>query len=402
MNHIVVVRTCGLAATRRPARSRVWPELVDGTRQARYRFACCRSNIRSPSSFVGHDGTAEMHRARRGGTLIQHLKEHQCTATSACRSRVLLHDVRLDDVELARDSFASGGHALPTTARPFIPRATCCSTSRPPPEQRCSESPRFLAAAAKAGVVLSARIRSPVRTIAQRAPLSPESFDFLSQHQTRRPSGLDSVGTISSALRARQPDRPVWRGEIQARGLGSIEVFDRMADRPATKGELVCTRPFPSMPLALERPDGSRYRATYFNRFPGAWHQETTPKRLPTTASLFTGARIPVLTLAASGSGQPDLPAGGTHRIGAECVAVGQQWQVENGWSCSCDYTCATFDNKLEHELPTSCAASLASARAGQIVQVADLLDPENKLAEPPSETCPWARGKKSRGARQS
>ncbi|GBD41957.1 Acetyl-coenzyme A synthetase [bacterium HR39] len=70
------------------------------------------------------------------------------------------------------------------------------------------------------------------------------------------------------------PAGPVWRGEIQMRGLGmAVEVFDEKG-RPVRgrPGELVCTRPFPSMPVGFwNDPDGSRYRAAYFEHFPGVW-----------------------------------------------------------------------------------------------------------------------------------
>ena len=70
------------------------------------------------------------------------------------------------------------------------------------------------------------------------------------------------------------PTRPVWRGELQARGLGmAVGVWDDEG-RPlrGAAGELVCTRPFPSMPVAFwNDPDGSLYRAAYFERFPGVW-----------------------------------------------------------------------------------------------------------------------------------
>src|SRR5690606_21954735 len=66
----------------------------------------------------------------------------------------------------------------------------------------------------------------------------------------------------------------VWRGEIQARGLGmKVEVWNE-AGEPVVgeKGELVCTAPFPSMPVGFwNDPDGARYRAAYFERFPGVW-----------------------------------------------------------------------------------------------------------------------------------
>ncbi len=71
------------------------------------------------------------------------------------------------------------------------------------------------------------------------------------------------------------PTLPVWRGEIQCKGLGlAVEVWDENG-RPirGEKGELVCTRPFPSMPVGFwNDPDGKKYRAAYFERFPGVWH----------------------------------------------------------------------------------------------------------------------------------
>jgi acetoacetyl-CoA synthetase len=84
-----------------------------------------------------------------------------------------------------------------------------------------------------------------------------------------------SGGTdICSAFVIGSPDLPIWRGEIQCRGLGmAVDVFDD-AGRPIreAKGELVCTRTFPSMPVAFwNDPDGSRYRAAYFERFPNTW-----------------------------------------------------------------------------------------------------------------------------------
>ena len=66
-------------------------------------------------------------------------------------------------------------------------------------------------------------------------------------------------------------------------GDGAVEVFDEsgraLIDRP---GELVCTRPFPSMPLGFwNDPDGAKYRSAYFERFPGAWHHGDWIARTP-------------------------------------------------------------------------------------------------------------------------
>jgi acetoacetyl-CoA synthetase len=84
-----------------------------------------------------------------------------------------------------------------------------------------------------------------------------------------------SGGTdIVSCFVLGNPTLPVWRGEIQGAGLGlAVEVWDDDG-RPVTgeKGELVCRLPFPSMPVGFWNDrDGAKYRAAYFERFPGVW-----------------------------------------------------------------------------------------------------------------------------------
>jgi acetoacetyl-CoA synthetase len=109
------------------------------------------------------------------------------------------------------------------------------------------------------------------------SPLAPESFEFVYEH-VKRDIHLASMsgGTdIVSCFVGGNPIGPVWTGEIQARALGmKVEVFDERG-RPVAgqKGELVCTMPFPSMPLCFwNDPDGSKYRAAYFDKYPGVWH----------------------------------------------------------------------------------------------------------------------------------
>jgi acetoacetyl-CoA synthetase len=110
------------------------------------------------------------------------------------------------------------------------------------------------------------------------SPLSPAGFDWVydavaSDVQLASISG----GTdIVSCFVGGDPSAPVWRGECQMPGLGmAVDVFDDTG-APAgvgVAGELVCTRPFPSMPVGFwNDADGARYRAAYFERFPGVWH----------------------------------------------------------------------------------------------------------------------------------
>ena len=118
---------------------------------------------------------------------------------------------------------------------------------------------------------------SALRTILSTgSPLAEHSFDYV-YTSVKRDVQLSSIsgGTdIVSCFALGNPIAPVWRGEIQTRGLGmKVEIFDDAGQSVvAQQGELVCTAPFPSMPVAFwNDPDGSKYRAAYFERFPNVW-----------------------------------------------------------------------------------------------------------------------------------
>jgi len=108
------------------------------------------------------------------------------------------------------------------------------------------------------------------------SPLVPESFDYVYEaikHDVCLSSisgGTDIVGCFALG----NPVLPVWRGEIQSCALGlNVQVFDEHGHAlRGEKGELVCTKPFPSMPVRFwNDPDGAKYRSAYFERFPGVW-----------------------------------------------------------------------------------------------------------------------------------
>ncbi|HYJ18758.1 MAG TPA: acetoacetate--CoA ligase, partial [Burkholderiales bacterium] len=108
------------------------------------------------------------------------------------------------------------------------------------------------------------------------SPLVPEGFDYV-YRAIKKDLLLSSIsgGTdIVSCFVLGNPTLPVYRGEIQCRGFGlDVQVFDDDG-KPVVgeKGELVCTAPFPSMPVRFwNDPDGAKYRAAYFERFPGIW-----------------------------------------------------------------------------------------------------------------------------------
>jgi acetoacetyl-CoA synthetase len=108
------------------------------------------------------------------------------------------------------------------------------------------------------------------------SPLSPQGFDYVYDkikddiHLASICGGTDIVSCFMGGV----PILPVWRGEIQAPGLGmKVEVFDDLGQATTSaQGELVCTAAFPSMPIRFwNDDDGSRYHAAYFDVYPNVW-----------------------------------------------------------------------------------------------------------------------------------
>jgi acetoacetyl-CoA synthetase len=140
-------------------------------------------------------------------------------------------------------------------------------------------SPRYLASLEKAGYRPRERHGLAVlRTLLSTgSPLGPEQYDFVADAvgPDVQLASISGGTDIVSCFALGNPLLPVYRGELQCRGLGmKVEVWDE-SGRPLTgeKGELVCTAPFPSMPIGFwNDADGRRYRAAYFERFPGIWH----------------------------------------------------------------------------------------------------------------------------------
>ncbi|MEM7353712.1 MAG: acetoacetate--CoA ligase [Acidobacteriota bacterium] len=139
-------------------------------------------------------------------------------------------------------------------------------------------SAKYLALVEKEGVEpRRGRDLQALRTmLSTGSPLAPESYDFV-YREIKEDVCLSSIsgGTdLISCFALGNPIAPVYRGELQTRGLGMrVEVFDETG-QPVVgeKGELVCTGPFPSMPIEFwNDPDGSKYHQAYFDHFPGVW-----------------------------------------------------------------------------------------------------------------------------------
>jgi acetoacetyl-CoA synthetase len=215
-----------------------------------------------------------------GGTLLQHLKEH-----------VLHCDVKPGDRVFyfttlgwmmwnwLVSGLAAGATLLLYDGSPFAGRGRILfDFADAEGMTHFGTSAKFIDAIAKIRLkpAETHRLQKLRAVLSTGSPLAPEGFDYVYAN-IKSDVCLSSIsgGTdIVSCFVLGNPAAAVWRGEIQAKGLGmAIEVFDENAvSLKKAKGELVCTKPFPSMPLGFwQDPGDARYRAAYFEKFPGVW-----------------------------------------------------------------------------------------------------------------------------------
>ena len=215
-----------------------------------------------------------------GGTLLQHVKEHRLHVDLKPGDRLFYFTTCGWMMwNWLASGLASGATLVLYDGSPFVAdgrilfdlaereRITVFGTSA-----------KYIDAAAKAGLKprITHRLDSLASILSTGSPLVPESFDYV-YRDIKRDVQLSSMsgGTdLISCFVLGNPLQPVWRGEIQCPGLGmKVDVFgDDGRPVRGTRGELVCTASFPSMPVGFwNDPDGARYRAAYFEKFPGVW-----------------------------------------------------------------------------------------------------------------------------------
>ena len=216
-----------------------------------------------------------------GGTLLQHLKELVLHTDVARESRVfyfttcgwMMWNWLVSSLAVGATVVLYDGAPLPA-ARPAVLWDMAAAEG----VTVFGTSARYLALAEKAGVRPGAthdlsRLEAVLST---GSPLAAHGYRYVYRDVKPdvRLSSISGGTDIISCFALGNPAAPVWEGELQCRGLGmAVDVWDD-AGRPVRgrAGELVCTRPFPSMPVAFwNDPDGDKYRAAYFGHFPGVW-----------------------------------------------------------------------------------------------------------------------------------
>jgi acetoacetyl-CoA synthetase len=215
-----------------------------------------------------------------GGALLQHLKEQRLHTDVKPGDR-LFYFTTLGWMmwNWLVSGLASGATLLLYDGSPFVGRGKLLfDFAEAEGMTHFGTSAKFIDALAKAGLKPKQTHRlEKLRTVLSTgSPLAPEGFDYVYAN-VKDDVCLSSIsgGTdIVSCFVLGNPMGPVWRGEIQAKGLGmAVEIFNEEGRAVrGEKGELVCTKPFPSMPVGFwNDPDGSKYRAAYFEKYPNVW-----------------------------------------------------------------------------------------------------------------------------------
>lgn len=272
-----------------------------------------------------------------GGTLLQHQKEH-LLHTDMKRSDRLFYFTTCGWMmwNWLASGLATGATLILYDGSPFHPgpgalwqmaaqeRVTLFGTSA-----------KYIAAMEKSDFVpMDSVDLTSLRTILSTgSPLLPEGFDYV--YRSVKPDVLlasISGGTdIVSCFALGCPIRPVQRGEIQCRGLGmKVDIFDDDGlPVRGSRGELVCTAPFPSQPVGFwNDPDGRKYRAAYFERFPGVWHHGDYAALTENDGIVIYGRSDAVLNPGGVRIGTAEIYSAveGLAEV-LEALAVGQDWQ---------------------------------------------------------------------------
>lgn len=272
-----------------------------------------------------------------GGVLLQHLKEHGLHTDLGAEDTLFYYTT----CGWMMWNWLVSGLALGATLVLFDG-----SPFQPGPErlmdlidaERISifgTSAKFLAALEKAGVEpnQSHQLTALKAVLSTGSPLSHESFDYVYRtfKQDLCLSSISGGTDIVSCFALGNPVLPVYRGELQCKGLGmAVEVWND-AGKPVLgeKGELVCSKHFPSMPVGFwNDPEGEKFQAAYFDTFPGVWAHGDYAEESPRGSLVIHGRSDAVLNPGGVRIGTAEIyrQVEKVEEV-LESIAIGQQWQ---------------------------------------------------------------------------
>lgn len=272
-----------------------------------------------------------------GGTLLQHLKEHRLH-TDIKREDVLFYFTTCGWMmwNWLVSGLASGCTLLLFDGNPFYPNTdTLMQMAEEEEITIFGTSAKYISALAKEGVSPVERYKlAKLRTILSTgSPLVPESYDYVYQRikPTVQLSSISGGTDIVSCFALGCPILPVYKGELQCRGLGmAVDVWNQDGHPVKNEsGELVCTKPFPSKPVGFwNDPEGTRYHDAYFNRFTNVWCHGDWAAITDNRGLIITGRSDAVLNPGGIRIGTAEIYRQ-VERVPAviESIAISQDWE---------------------------------------------------------------------------
>ncbi|MGZ6253379.1 MAG: acetoacetate--CoA ligase [Candidatus Binataceae bacterium] len=271
-----------------------------------------------------------------GGVLLQHLKEHQLHTDVRPGNRIFYFTTCGWMMwNWLVSGLASGATLLLYDGSPFHPHPGILFDYAETERMTVfGTSAKYIDAIRKAGLepVRTHRLDALRTMCSTGSPLAPEGFDYV-YASVKKELCLASIsgGTdLVSCFALGDPIAPVWRGELQCRGLGMrVEVWNEQGEPVReTKGELVCTAPFVTMPLFFwNDPDGAKYHSAYFERFPGVWCHGDWAELTAHDGMIIYGRSDATLNPGGVRIGTAEIyrQAEQLDEV-AECMAVSQEW----------------------------------------------------------------------------
>ena len=271
-----------------------------------------------------------------GGTLLQHIKEHQ------------LHvDLKREDTlfffttcgwmmwNWLVSGLASGCRIVLYDGSPFHPNPRrLFDLAEREAISVFGVSAKYLSAVEKAGVrpIVSHDLPALRTVLSTGSPLNHEGFRYV-YRDVKADVALASIsgGTdLISCFALGCPWLPVHEGELQCAGLGmAVDVYDDDgAPVRCEKGELVCTRSFPSAPIGFwDDPGDAKYREAYFNRYPNVWAHGDFAEITAHDGFIVHGRSDAVLNPGGVRIGTAEIYRQvETIDDVLDCVAIGQDW----------------------------------------------------------------------------
>ncbi len=249
-------------------------------------LAPVRSGFDHPAAILYSSGTTGMPKCivhRAGGLVLKHFVEHRYHCDVRPGDRVFYFTTCGWMMwNWLVSALGSGATVVLYDGSPFHPSADVLwDLAERERVTLFGTGAKYLDACSKAGVTpAETHDLSALRTVCSTgSPLVAERFGYVYEsirsdiHLASISGGTDLCGCFVMG----DPTRPVYAGEIQGPALGmAVDVWNdegqSLRDRPGSRGELVCTAAFPSMPLGFwADPEGARYRRAYFERFTGVW-----------------------------------------------------------------------------------------------------------------------------------